>query len=231
MTHSLFTHRKPCSCGPSAALRRSGFTLFELILVLSVLGIMAALSWPRMLTQLRQQTLEGNVEQVRQVLDRARVRAVEEGRALQMRFEPRGRRYVILPNDPANPDVTDSGTPSAGTTTRFRDAPVTTTPFRMYTLAEECSFHVDNALLSGESIVTERLDDAWLTEIVNAGDARDVNWSTPIVFHPDGSATDGTWVVMDNQRRYIKLRVRGLTGAVSKTSLSVMSENLGATGN
>ncbi len=210
-------------------MKRSAFTLLEVLLVLSVLGIMATLSWPRMLAQLKQQTLHGNVEQVRQVLDRARVRAVEQGRTLQVRFEPRGKRYVVLPHDP--PEVDATGSSSGGTTTQPVDSAVKSEPFRVYTLAESCFFHVDNALLSGESIHAERLDDPWLSELDNGAEARDVAWARPVLFHPDGSATDGTFVVMDQSNRYVKLRVRGLTGSVSVGSMAVLSDKLGSTGN
>ncbi|HWL09468.1 MAG TPA: prepilin-type N-terminal cleavage/methylation domain-containing protein [Planctomicrobium sp.] len=207
-------------------MNRSAFTLLELLLVLGVLGIMAAMSAPRMLNHLKQQTLQGNTERVRQLLDRARVRAVEQGRTLQVRSEPNGRHYIILPHD-----VADQSNASGNTTTQFREAPVTTEPFRVYQLAEECHFHVDNALLSGESVSVERLDDQWLTEVTNGAEARAIAWSAPILFYPDGTATDGSVVVMDRNRRYMKLRVRGLTGAVSVTSPATMSEKFGATGN
>ncbi len=207
---------------------RAAFTLLELILVISVLAVMATLSWPRLLSQLKQQTLNGNVEQVRQVLDRARVRAVVEGRLLQVRFEPHGRRYVILPFDP--PETDESSSDGRQTTTRI----VKTTasePFRCYTLADQCHFHVDNALLSGESTTVERLDDLRLTELANPADARDVAWSAPILFYADGSASDGSMTVMDRSQRYIKVHVRGLTGGVSVSPAAVMSGKFGVTGN
>ncbi|WP_175517436.1 prepilin-type N-terminal cleavage/methylation domain-containing protein [Planctomicrobium piriforme] len=203
---------------------RFGFTLLELLLVLAILGIMATLSWPRLLTTLKQQTLQGNVEQVRQVLDHARVRAVEEGRTLQLRFEPHGRRYVVLPQEPADQ------TAAASTTTTFSKAGPRVEPFRIYQLAEDCHFHVDNALLSGQTTVSERLGDPWTSQIENAMGAQDVSWSAPILYYPDGSATDGKLVVMDRSRRYIKLNVRGLTGAVYAAPQALMSEKLGETG-
>ncbi len=210
---------------------RSAFTLLELLLVVSVLGIIAALSWPRLFNNLKLQTLQGNVEQVRQVLDRARVRAVEEGVTLQVRYEPNGRKYVILPQEALDPSSSAGTQQTAGTTTSFRKTAAVKQPYRVYELGQEFHFHVDNALLSGQPTVIEQLDDSWLTQLQNGELARDVGWSTPILYFPDGSATDGSMVVMNRSRRYVKLHVRGLTGAVSVQPIAEMSEKLGATGN
>ncbi|WP_437194648.1 prepilin-type N-terminal cleavage/methylation domain-containing protein [Planctomicrobium sp. SH527] len=227
--------RQSCSCRRSNARNaqqaRPAFTMLELLLVVSVLGIIAALSWPRLFNNLKLQTLQGNVEQVRQVLDRARVRAVEEGVTLQVRYEPQGRKYVILPQESLDTNSSSGSNQTAGTTTSIRTTTRMKEPYRVYELGSECHFHVDNALLSGQQTIIEKLDDSWLTQLQNGELARDVGWSTPILYFPDGSATDGSVVVMNQSRRYAKLHVRGLTGAVSVQPIAEMSEKLGATGN
>lgn len=207
---------------------RSAFTLLELLLALAIIVTLATLSWPGLMRTLKQQGVQGNAEQVRQVLDHARVRAVEEGRMLQLRFEPNGTHYVVLPLDPVEDSV--STAPAATTTTTFGKTSVKTDPFRIYQLSQGCTFHVDSSLLSGEKTVSERLDDSWLNHVENPSDGRDVAWSVPILYSPDGSATDGTLVVIDPNRQYIKLHVRGLTGAVWTEPLAVLAERLGTTG-
>jgi len=208
---------------------RTAFTLLELMLALAILVTLATLSWPGLMRSLKQQSVQGNAEQVRQVLDQARVRAVEEGRILQLRFEPNGTHYVLLPLEPV--DESQTVAPSATTTTHFQKEPVRTDPFRIYALTQGCSFHVDSSLLSGEKTMAERLGDEWLGHLENASDGRDVAWSLPILYFPDGSATDGSLVVMDRDRQYIKMHIRGLTGANWSESLAVMAERLGKTGN
>lgn len=190
---------------------------------------MVSLAAPGLLRQLKNQTVQGNAEQVRQILDRARVQAIEEGRTIQVRYEPHGQKYVILPLDQFDPNQSTGGgvnlrEGAAASSSQF-------TPYRVYNLEEACHFHVDSSLVSGQSLVTERLGEPWLWHLENGLGADQVGWSRPILFYPDGSATDGTIVVMDRDNRYIKLHVRGLTGAVWQEPLAVMSDRLGSTGN
>lgn len=206
---------------------RAAFTLLELLLALSILVTLATLSLPGLIRSLKQQGVQGNAEQVRQILDQARIRAVEEGRILQFRFEPHGTHYVLLPFEPLEESA---GSASPMTTTTFGKEPVRTDPFRIYETSQGCYFHVDSSLLSGEKAVSERLDDPWLNHLENPTAGRDAAWSAPILYFPDGSATDGSLVVMDKYRQYIKLHVRGLTGAVWTEPLAVMAERLGQTG-
>lgn len=205
---------------------RSAFTLLELLLVLGVVVVLAAMSWPRLTGIMKRQSVLGNAEQVRQLCDRARVRAVEEGRTLQLRYEPHGRHYVLLPHEPAEPGA-QVLTPSSGTS----PAAVPGAPYRVHQISEDCQFHVDSALVSGRKLEVERLADAWLVQLENGSAARDIAWSLPILFFPDGSATDGRLTVLDRDRRYINLSIRGLTGTVHVSPLEVMAQRLGNTGN
>lgn len=199
-------------------------------MALTILITLAALSWPGLMRTLKQQSVQGNAEQVRQILDRARVRAVEEGRILQLRYEPHGRHYVLLPLDPADESQTTANSPLNKSTTFGAQAPLVE-PFRVYELAEGCYFHVDSSLLSGEQVVAERLGEAWMPHLENSAGVQDIAWSASILYYPDGSATDGSLVVMDQDNQYLKLHVRGLTGAVWSEPLAVMADRLGKTGN
>ena len=44
---------------------RAGFTLFELLLVLAVVSVIASLSWPQLMRYVRRQKVENSAEQVR----------------------------------------------------------------------------------------------------------------------------------------------------------------------
>lgn len=204
---------------------RSAFTLLELLLVLGVVVVLAAMSWPRLTGIMRRQSVLGNAEQVRQLCDRARVRAVEEGQTLQLRYEPHGRHYVLLPHEPVDPG-TQLPTPAAGTS----PAAVPGEPYRVHQISEDCQFHVDSALVSGQKLEVERLADPWLAQLENGSAARDIAWSLPILFFPDGSATDGLLTVLDRDRRYINLSIRGLTGTVQVSPIEVLAQRLGRTG-
>jgi len=208
---------------------RSAFTLLELLLALAVLVTLATLSWPSLMGTLKQQTVQGNAEQVRQVLDRARVRAVEEGQTLQFRFEPQGKRYVLLPWEPLDESGTNTSASTSGSSSTTSSS-VRIDPYRVYQLAEGCYFHVDSTLLSGEKQVSEQLGESWIGHLENGTGLQDVSWSAPILYYADGSATDGSTVVMDKDERYVKLNVRGLTAAVWSEPVARLSGRLDTTG-
>jgi hypothetical protein len=190
--------------------------LFELLLVLAILAVLVGLSWPQLMSNLKDRSVEGTAEQVRQLLDHARVRAIEEGRTLQVLFEASGRRFVMLPEDPFDP-----GEAEFQSATGAQDRPAFREPFRVYEIAEGCTFYVRQGIeqLHKERQVFVKLEDAWLAHLENGLSARDAVWTTPILYFPDGSATDGSAIVVDQDRRFIKLSVRGLTGTVFASPL------------
>jgi prepilin-type N-terminal cleavage/methylation domain-containing protein len=77
--------------------RPGGFTLVEMLLVLAVLMMMAGLVWPSVTRLYSEHSLRQAAEGVRVRLTAARVNAIATGIAYQFRFEPSGRRFVVLP--------------------------------------------------------------------------------------------------------------------------------------
>ena len=213
---------------------RSAFTMLELLLVLTVIAILAALSWPRMTAILQQQQIQGSAEQVRQLLDRARVRAVEEGQTLQVRFEPGGRNYVILPQAPYTQQTNQTNRYAAVGLTKGNETTkaISADPFRVYQLPEGVSFYVQQGiqgLHTGDSPIYERLGDEWMAHLQNGAIAREVVWTAPILFYPDGSATDGLTALVDDKGRMIQVSVRGLTGTVYAGKVKLAENAMGGT--
>lgn len=199
---------------------RSGFTLFELLLVLAVVAVLAGLAWPRLMGIIARQDVQSAAEQVRQRLDRGRVKAVEEAVTYQFRYEPYGDRFVLLPNEIV--DDPDAESTSLSSTNELS----TIDPPRIYQLPEGCQFYIQNSL-SGETMNMERLPDEFNALIVNGATNSDVTWAPPILYYPDGTATSGVITIMDDKRNYIHLAVRDLTGAISVSQVSRMREGLG----
>ena len=205
---------------------RSAFTLLELTLVLVVIVALAGMAWPRITSFLQSESLLGNVEQVRQMLDHARVQAVEDGITYQFRFEPNGRKFVLLPYD-LQVSEQQSGTSSTSTSQTSALGNQKRLP-TVHELSEDCSFYMENSLSTGEITLTERLPDPWLEMLADGVMQRDVSWAPPIIYSPDGSATDGSVTIIDEDRRVITLSVRGLTGTVVTSRLAVLPETYGA---
>jgi prepilin-type N-terminal cleavage/methylation domain-containing protein len=188
---------------------RAGFTLLELVIALAVIAVLAGLAWPYLLRFSAEQTLRENVEAVRARLALTRYSAMDSGLAWQFRYEPQGRRCLVLPQDRplgANPG---SGSTATGTV-EF--------PAELLELAEGLRF-LPNApgpiALTSQAVTTERLSEDWLTQFGAPASLAQIGWASAILFQPDGTGDDATLVVVDKDGRYQTLSVRGLTASVS----------------
>ncbi|HID24171.1 MAG TPA: hypothetical protein EYP14_17465 [Planctomycetaceae bacterium] len=74
-----------------------GYTLFELLLVLALLGLIIGLGWPVMRKALIKAQMRDAARQVRVELARARLRAMRGGSPVQFRFQWGGRQFVVAP--------------------------------------------------------------------------------------------------------------------------------------
>ncbi|RLS56636.1 MAG: prepilin-type N-terminal cleavage/methylation domain-containing protein [Planctomycetota bacterium] len=183
--------------------RRPGFTLFELMIVLAVLAIIAGMSWPRMMRYIEENQLKDNTETVRRELAATRMLAIDSGLTYQFRYEPGKRAFIILPHDrPESPS--DEKAPE--------DRPKVKTVSGE--LAEDCSFAPATDITGGE-----RLDDLWLSLLSNGAQYSETVWSAPILFRPNGEGQTRHLTVRDTTGRSITLHVRGLTGGVTVNKL------------
>jgi hypothetical protein len=58
-----------------------------------------------------------------------------------------------------------------------------------------------------------------LTGLASADEFASVNWSAPVVFHPDGTAGMARIVIRDKKSRIVTVSVRALTGGVSVSKI------------
>jgi prepilin-type N-terminal cleavage/methylation domain-containing protein len=199
-----------------------GFTLFEILIVLSILVMLISLTWPSLLRYVRERGLREQAHAVRVELNNARMKAVDGGITYQFRFEPGGRRYIVLPDQPPAAEPSASGAQSSIVASPAQAITVTL-PVLSATLAEPCTFDVpkvyDAVTRADQPVVTERLPEEWLTALPDGTALRETGWSPPIRFYSDGAAEDGMVTVIDDQRRRIEVTVRGLTGSVAASPL------------
>lgn len=81
---------------------RNGFTLTELTVTLSILGIMAAISVPSFFSWLPKHRLQTSVRQIYDDLNLAKIRAVKDNTVAVIIFTPATNRYTIF-LDASNP--------------------------------------------------------------------------------------------------------------------------------
>ncbi len=88
-------------------MRRSGFTLFEMVLVLLLVVVAASLASPLLDTLLHPNQVTAAIDAVTVNLEQARSRAIEEGRPFRFSIVEGGNTFRIEPDDAAT--NTDAG--------------------------------------------------------------------------------------------------------------------------
>ncbi len=165
----------------------------------------------------------------REALTAARRNALERGVPFQLRYEPGGRRLVVLPDHDwlamtmSGPtEATTQGRPSAPTASDLAADPVSATdPLADAMQAAEAFQLPEPFVLTAASTNTlnasnppiERLPEDWFAHLPDASRLAEVEWSPAIRFFPDGQADAAVFAVSDGQRRVV-LSVRSLTGQV-----------------
>ena len=76
---------------------RCGYTLLEMLMVLSVLVVMTAIVFPPLNRMYADHYLKRSVEEVRIKLTSTRIHALDSGVTYQFRFEPEGQHYLVIP--------------------------------------------------------------------------------------------------------------------------------------
>ena len=184
--------------GPGTAMRRSaagGFTLFELLIVMALLTLAAGLTVPAISWLFAHHNLRQAVDLLGVRISAGRVHSVETGLTYQFRYEPGGRRFLLVPFDQEPPSA-----PGAQRAVRI-----------VGMLPAVCKFDGGQILAEkGTSIPSD-----WLAGLPDAGEYAGASWSGPALFHPDGTATDLKLVVHGAKNDRVELTLRGLTGAVT----------------
>ena len=192
-----------------------------MILVLTILVVVAGLSWPQLLRYLRERAIREEAHSVRVELNGARIKAIDQGLTYQFRFEPDGQRFIVLPYD--RPDIGAGSSLDPATGAAATSQPTALVPIVSGRLPKTCRFdvpQVTNATSGAEQRVwTEKLPDEWLLLIPDGNELRQTSWGPPIRFFADGTADDGMVTILDDDRRRIEISVRGFTGTVSSGPL------------
>ncbi len=177
-----------------------------MLLVLAVLAAMTAILYPAVDRLYRTSRFTQAMEQLRAKLSATRVRAIDDGHAYQFRFEPEGRRMVVVA-------FGQRSVPLERDERRFsRDQPSDESWYYFAELPQGLQFQ--SAAATGQ-----RLSPQQLRALPEARELTAVRWSTPVLFFPDGSSHDAAIRVTDGSGRSILLSVRGLTGAATTSRI------------
>ena len=202
---------------------RRGFTMIELLLVLGVIAVIIAVAWPNVIRLTGQQRLLESGEKVRSLAASARIHAIESGLVYQFRYEPGGRRFVVIPFErefeSVSPDA--RGTGSSTGLGRFSKA--------SGLLPEGVSFTAPTLMgtTSGTPSASggQKLSGDVFSGLPDAAKLEQASWSGPILFQSDGTGTDVSFELVDRRNQRVTLTVRGVTGAVTVSRIHQMEKS------
>lgn len=204
------SHRKPRRIvGPS------GFSLFELLLVLVILVAVASIVVPSINGTLKQQQFQRECDRVRIVWEEARLKAMRTGQAQVFRFVAGSGEYSVEPWLQATDEVeaSDGATVmmAGGLAQVDLQSGGMSAAVELGTAAEklEEGFVFSSGAVLGD---TRTLLIQQQTGTVSGGAG---NQSAPIMFYPDGTTSTAEVAIKNDQGAQRLLRIRGLTGEIS----------------
>ena len=173
---------------------RTALTLMELLIVVAILSLVAAMAVPLVQRSFESQRVNKAAVLVRAAMNKARVKAMRSGEVYGFYYFPDSRQYRVAP---FNSDTFES------LKSRRRDEVVVDS-------GENFDFGDDRlpqgiVFMDGEVLKDARSEDAIEDSSVST---RDV---TPILFYPDGSSQSAK-VLVRSEDEYTEIHLRGMTG-------------------
>jgi len=210
---------------------RRAFTLVEVLLVLGVVVLIAALAFPSMTGTLDRFRLRKAADQIRIQWQQARTQAIRSNCRCSFRYVPGGRHWAVQTVtqtetlvDPSSGQMLNSFG-AAGSAGGLSDSQAHCGELpegvRFAQLPAGRAGAGANTSPYGSRLPSDAMDGQLpLLDETEAG----AGWSWPIYFYPDGTA-DSASICLENEKgRRVEVHLRGLTGVVTVGSSSAAEE-------
>ncbi|MFN3152359.1 prepilin-type N-terminal cleavage/methylation domain-containing protein [Bremerella sp.] len=188
----------------AAAGARHAFTLLELLLVLAILVVLIGMGTPAVYSSLQGHRLTISAEQIQTEFMRARVEAMESGRIRMFRFQQETGNFAVAPFVRSSDELENS---LAGTSQGLGVSSVVLDSVESETINGMLE---EGVVFAGDNIEADIR--SYTLEQEQGGDMDISGWSRPILFYPDGTASDATVYLRSNSGTLTSIKLRGLTG-------------------
>jgi prepilin-type N-terminal cleavage/methylation domain-containing protein len=201
-----------------------GLTLLEILIVLALLVVLAAVTMPALSGTLRKQRLVSAAEEVRAEWMRAHIKAMKTGRIHVFRFQVGERHYEVAPWVAAD-DAIEAAPSAASPIAGFSSASTAAGDSAASAPDDDLGPGLPEGIIFVGGDVQADSRALAIEEIMSAAPAvGTTQWGPPILFYPDGTSSDAFVVVANEQSEAVRVDLRGLTGLATVGEVTLLEE-------
>jgi Tfp pilus assembly protein FimT len=191
-----------------------------MVLVLALLVAIGAVAWPAINGSFSGARLRSAADRIRTAWSEARLEAMRTGTIHEFRYQEGARKFRVRAWTAESLATVDVASPQASLTQDplepqgdFEAA------FSQDTLPDDITFEVGTQNIDQRATLT--------AQAAGANVGAETMLSAPILFYPDGTTTDAVLHLKNDDNRYIRLALRGLTGISRASRLLTVDELAG----